>query len=233
MKSADVYDLLNRGADTADGEQDFDAHLRYFAAECARVLEVSGVAVLLTSAEGRLECATAWGESVERLCATEIDASRGPSLQCAATGVAVWCPDMASAAERWPQWSRTAFREGYYSAFSVPLLSLDERLGAMTVYARDLGVPESQAARLAPTVADALATGLYFQRRRDEHALQIAQLQHGIASRVPIEQAKGILAVRHGCTIDEAFELLRSVARHRGMRLHEVARGVVDGVTGT
>jgi hypothetical protein len=232
MDSTEVYDLLNHGADTADGGQDLDGHLRSFAAECSRVLGVAGVAIVLVGEEKRLGCAAAWGESVERLAAVEIEAGQGPSVQCAETGVAMRCADTTETDARWSEWARTALREGYYSAYSVPLLSMDERLGAMTVYARGFGLPETQAARLAPTLADAVATGLYFQRRRDEHADQIAQLQRGIASRVPIEQAKGILAARHGCTIDEAFELLRTVSRRRGMRLHDVARGIVDGVAG-
>jgi hypothetical protein len=225
-----VYDLLNDGADTADAEYDLDGHLRYFAAECSRVLGTPGVALLLAPEEGRLECGAAWGEAVEQLAAAEIRAGLGPSVDCAAGGVTVRCTDTASDGGRWPDWARAAYQAGYCSVLSVPLLSLDDRLGAMTVYASDFGFPDSQAARLAPTLAEAVATGLYFQRRRQQSAVEVAQLQRGIASRVPIEQAKGILAERHGCTIAEAFELLRSVARRRGLRLHDVARAIVDGV---
>ncbi|HET9167968.1 MAG TPA: GAF and ANTAR domain-containing protein [Actinospica sp.] len=232
MDSAQVYGLLAQGADTVEADQDLDGHLRYFAAECSRVLGTPGVAILLLADGQRIECAAAWGEGVGRLAALEIDTGRGPGVRCATTGTAVRCADMGSTEAEWPEWSRSAFQEGYYSALSVPLLSLDERLGAMTVYARDVDLPDSQAARLAPTLAEAVASGLYFQRRRDEHAEQIAHLRRGVTSRVPIEQAKGILAERHSCTIDEAFELLRSVARGRGLRLHDVARMIVDGMAG-
>lgn len=230
LDSRQVYDLLNDGADTAEADHDLDGHLRYFAAECSRVLGTPGVAILLAPEAGRLERGAAWGEAVELLAAAEIRAGTGPSVDCAAGGVTVRCTDTVSDGGRWPDWARAASQAGYCSALSAPLLSLDDCLGAMTVYSTDLGFPDSPAARLAPTLAEAVATGLYFQRRRQESAVEVAQLQQGVASRVPIEQAKGILAERHGCTIDEAFELLRSVARRRGLRLHDVARSIADSV---
>ena len=55
-----------------------------------------------------------------------------------------------------------------------------------------------------------------------------AQLERALESRVVIEQAKGILAERHGVPIDRAFELMRSFARRDRRRLDDVARGVVE-----
>jgi hypothetical protein len=54
------------------------------------------------------------------------------------------------------------------------------------------------------------------------------QLQAALDSRIVIEQAKGILAERHGITPDKAFELLRRDARSRRMKLHALAAGVVE-----
>ncbi|TML27455.1 MAG: ANTAR domain-containing protein [Actinobacteria bacterium] len=52
------------------------------------------------------------------------------------------------------------------------------------------------------------------------------QLQSALESRIVIEQAKGILAERHGTTPDQAFELMRRDARSRRMKLHELALGI-------
>jgi len=57
------------------------------------------------------------------------------------------------------------------------------------------------------------------------------QLQAALASRVAIEQAKGVLAERLGIGVDEAFSLLRSAARSHGMKLRELALEVVRSPT--
>lgn len=56
------------------------------------------------------------------------------------------------------------------------------------------------------------------------------QLQTALESRIVIEQAKGILAERHGTTPDEAFEMMRGDARSRQMKLHELAAGIAATV---
>ena len=53
-----------------------------------------------------------------------------------------------------------------------------------------------------------------------------AQLEHALSSRIRIEQAKGILAERHGLDPDEAFEAIRRAARSNRMKLHELAASV-------
>lgn len=55
------------------------------------------------------------------------------------------------------------------------------------------------------------------------------QLTTALESRVIIEQAKGILAERHGVGVEEAFDLLRNHARNRNLRLRDLAADVVRG----
>lgn len=55
-----------------------------------------------------------------------------------------------------------------------------------------------------------------------------AQLQHALDSRIVIEQAKGVLAERRKISIDEAFELLRGAARSNRIKVHDLARAIVD-----
>jgi ANTAR domain-containing protein len=56
------------------------------------------------------------------------------------------------------------------------------------------------------------------------------QLQVALDSRVVIEQAKGVLAERHGITPEEAFDRLRREARSRRMKLRDLAGGIVATV---
>jgi hypothetical protein len=52
------------------------------------------------------------------------------------------------------------------------------------------------------------------------------QLRTALATRIVIEQAKGMLAERFEIHVDEAFERLRHQARSRRMKLHVLAAAV-------
>jgi AmiR/NasT family two-component response regulator len=54
-----------------------------------------------------------------------------------------------------------------------------------------------------------------------------AQLLEALASRVVIEQAKGVLAERYGVEVAAAFEALRRAARDQRRTLHELAASIV------
>ena len=56
-----------------------------------------------------------------------------------------------------------------------------------------------------------------------------AQLETALRTRVAIEQAKGVLAERHGLELDEAFEVLRRAARANRIKLHDLVARVRPG----
>ena len=72
---------------------------------------------------------------------------------------------------------------------------------------------------------------LWVQRHRESNALRIAEadlLAALLASR-RISSAVGMLAERHGISIDEAFNRLRNQARANRQRTEELALGIVSG----
>ena len=62
------------------------------------------------------------------------------------------------------------------------------------------------------------------------HRLEVAQLRRALASRVWIEQAKGMVAATQGVSLDEAFQQLRGRARSSSRKLAEVAQEFVQDV---
>ena len=89
---------------------------------------------------------------------------------------------------------------------------------------------------LAAIVADELETRLAARReaaarRHEVDRLQAVtrQLQEALHTRIVIEQAKGILAERHGEPVAAAFERLRAYARSTQRRIRDVARDVIAG----
>ena len=60
-----------------------------------------------------------------------------------------------------------------------------------------------------------------------ELRMRVEQLQTALDSRIVIEQAKGVLAERHGVSVDVAFDALRRGSRAEGRKIHDLAREVV------
>lgn len=58
--------------------------------------------------------------------------------------------------------------------------------------------------------------------------LAVVQLSTALESRVVLEQAKGMLAERHGSQLDDAFDQLRRAAREQRRTLREIAEDVVS-----
>jgi AmiR/NasT family two-component response regulator len=54
-----------------------------------------------------------------------------------------------------------------------------------------------------------------------------AQLETALASRIVIEQAKGVLAERYRIDLDRAFMVLRRAARSNRIKIHDLAQLVV------
>src|SRR3954451_11251260 len=57
---------------------------------------------------------------------------------------------------------------------------------------------------------------------------KVQQLETALLSRVVIEQAKGVLAGRHGVDLTLAFDAIRSAARGNNLRLKELCGRVID-----
>ena len=60
----------------------------------------------------------------------------------------------------------------------------------------------------------------------------VAQLEHALAARVSTERAIGVLAERHAISARAAFESLRGDARSQGRPVAQLAREVLDSLSG-
>jgi PAS domain S-box-containing protein len=60
---------------------------------------------------------------------------------------------------------------------------------------------------------------------------KVGQLETALLSRVVIEQAKGVIAGRHGLDLSEAFEVIRSAARSERIKLRDLSRFIVESAT--
>ncbi|HYQ68672.1 GAF and ANTAR domain-containing protein [Actinophytocola sp.] len=116
---------------------------------------------------------------------------------------------------------------GFPAMRIIPLRQGVETLGALVLFGRR---PERFADDLViPRAIAALAANVLVEHRALLGAERLArQLQTALRSRIMIEQAKGILAERHGLALGSAFEMMRRFARHDRIRLDHVAKAIIE-----
>jgi response regulator NasT len=58
---------------------------------------------------------------------------------------------------------------------------------------------------------------------------EVDQLREALGTRPVIDQAKGMLIASHGCSPEEAFQMLSAASQRENRKLREVAEAMVDG----
>jgi GAF domain-containing protein len=157
----------------------------------------------------------------------QYDTGRGPCLSSMRTGEINRIDDTADD-RRWPEFSRAARAHGIGSTLSPPLVVPDhEPAGALNLYAREEHAFDEAAEAEAQAFAEqAAAVLLNTQAYWDKSELS-EQLQQALQSRAAIEQAKGIMMAREGCSPEEAFQILVRASQRTNAKLRDIATDIV------
>ena len=128
---------------------------------------------------------------------------------------------------RWQDFRDSAARHGVFSTLSLPLITNDGPIGALNLYAEthhayrdeDREIGEVFAAQAAFLLANAQA---YWDARTLSE-----NLEHAMASRATIEQAKGIIISSVGCSPDEAMQVLIKQSQDQNIKVRDLASELV------
>ncbi|MEU6412536.1 GAF and ANTAR domain-containing protein [Microbispora sp. NPDC046933] len=154
----------------------------------------------------------------------ERDLREGPSREALSTGRPVTIPDVMRES-RWSRYAATAVRHGVRSVLVVPI-AVEGAVVIIGLYGVRPGVFTSGGplmALLREQVTVALANIWEF----DDVLTGAAQMQEALAGRSVIDQAKGIIMSKSGCSAEEAFEELRRVSQHHQVKVADLARLLV------
>ncbi|MGY1704830.1 GAF and ANTAR domain-containing protein [Geodermatophilus sp. SYSU D00697] len=152
----------------------------------------------------------------------------GPCMEAALTGAPVLIEDTSDEAVH-RDFAVLARRLGVTSVLSVGL-PLEHRLvGSLNVYCAG-GRLDGAAAELVTRFAHHASVTVDNAAQYAGATDLVAQLRTALESRAVIEQAKGVLMERHGCTPDEAFERLVTKSQRKGRKLRLVAADLVASV---
>jgi GAF domain-containing protein len=201
--------------------------LRDLVAHVTAALGLVGSAVSLTK-DGALHVSSAANRIAADLEQAQHDHGRGPCIEAVRTGEVVTIPDLEQHRGHWPEYVATARRHHVRSVVGIPLVVLDETVGALDLYAGDVRAWSGEDLVAARVFVDLASGHLAHASELDRRGELNTQLQQALDQRWVIEQAKGITAHAHHTTIAAAFELIRRHARHHSATVHSVAEAIVN-----
>jgi GAF domain-containing protein len=228
-----VAEVFVEVADTLVDEFDLIEFLQMVTARTSELVGAAAAGLLLADHEGRLQFMAASDEQAELLELFQLQAREGPCQDCFRTGVAVSTADLRDAERSWPAFAPRAAAAGFRSVHAFPLRLRQQVIGTLNLFGTGVGLMEPADLHVVQALADVATIGLLQERAVHRGELLAEQLQNALNSRIIIEQAKGAISQIHGCSVDEAFAMLRAYCRNHGQRLGVVAFTVLtdpDGI---
>jgi GAF domain-containing protein len=225
-----LLESLERFATTLTSGYGVGDVLHDLTAEMTDVLDLTGAGVTLVH-DGKQRFVTAAVEAIARLERVQEDHQLGPCVDAVTTAqpITVSDLDVGDTGQRWPDYSNAAKTAGIRAVAGIPMLAEGSAVGAVNLYCKEPRIWPAEDLRAASVFANIATSYLVHASAARQHQRTAEQLQQALSTRLIIEQAKGVLATQGEIDMDEAFLLLRKHARNHGLRIHDVARAVVDG----
>lgn len=210
-------------ADTLVERFDSIEFLHVLAERCVELLAVDAAGILLADGRGALKLVAVSSELVRPLEQFTPHADEGPSEECFRSGQPVRCADLRAEPQRWPRFSTAAVELGFAAVDAVPMRLRDDVIGSLNLFRTSTGALPAESAALAQSFANVATISLLQVRAIRQSQMVADQLQIALASRVEIEQAKGVLTERLQIGVADAFSLMRNYARNTNQLLSDVA----------
>jgi len=168
----------------------------------------------------RIDTPAGTDELVFRVDRAQYDVGEGPCLSTIYEDQTVRLPDTGTD-DRWPKFSRVARELGVGSMLSFQLYVKGTNLGALNLYSPEPNAFDDECEHIGLLFAGHAGVAFAGSQRQ-------AQLNHAIAGRDLIGQAKGILMERFKITSEQAFGLLVRASQTGNVKLRDVAERLVS-----
>ncbi len=207
---------------------DIAAMLSELTEDCARLLDIASVGLLLADAKGVLQVAAASSERTRDLELFQLQCDQGPCLDGYRGGTPVLIGDLSREGARWPRFAAVAVEAGFASVHCLPVRLRDTVLGTLNLFGACAGTLNAEDLALGQAFAHVTAIALVAGKAATDKTALAEQLQTALTSRVILEQAKGVLAQHGGLEMDQAFAVLRRYSRDHNQPLPDLAQQVVS-----
>lgn len=227
-KDRDIRTTFVQLADTLTTDYDIYEFLTLLSERALTLLGGHASGVMLTDGGDTLRVAAASTTRMHALELLEVQRRQGPCYDAYTRCQQIVVEDLWTCAERWPEVVSRARELGLRAVVASPMRLRTDTLGALNLFREEPGPFAEDDVAVVRAFADIAAIGILQERSVADAKLRAGQLQHALDSRVLIEQAKGTLAERFQTSPVQAFESLRDYARSNNVKLHDLAREVVE-----
>lgn len=176
--------------------------------------------IFLHRKKNAIETIAATDPLIEKLDQIQMEIGQGPDIEALTNRLSVIVSD-TTAESRWPQWAEMVASAGIRSLLNVRLHTSDETLGTLNLYSRKPDKFDTDDQASAHIIARHAAVAIAAARKEEN-------LWRAVDARNLIGQAQGILMERFKLDADKAFQVLVRYSQHNNVKLHEVARNVVE-----
>jgi GAF domain-containing protein len=214
-------------ADTLTDDYDIVDLLHTLVEECTAIFDIQAGGIMLADSDGQLQLVASTSERADLVEIMQLNAGKGPCVDCFETGRPVAVADIANSGDRWVDFRDEALKQGFRSIYATPLKLRGQTIGTLNLLSATVGELNPRDALAAQALSDVATIGILQERLIKERGIVADQLQRALDSRVLIEQAKGVLSESESIHVDEAFGTMRAYARSHNLRLHDVAEGIV------
>ena len=165
-------------------------------------------------------------EFAQAVDGVQFEAGQGPCVD-AYNNSEMTLSQRVSEDPRWPIFASRVATVDLRSALAFPLQQGTETIGVVNLYASQDDAFDAHDIHIAGLFAAAVGAVVQDVRERDSLRKFGQQLEEALKSRAQIDQAKGIIMARHGCSADEAFARLVTVSRNTNTKLNDLSSRLV------
>lgn len=176
--------------------------------------------IFLHRKDGSIETIAATDPLIEKLDQIQMEIGQGPDIEALTNRLSVIVAD-THLERRWPQWADMVASAGIRSLLNVRLHTSDETLGTLNLYSRTADKFDTDDQATAHIIARHAAVAIAAARKEEN-------LWRAVDARNLIGQAQGILMERFDLDADKSFQVLVRYSQHNNVKLHDVARTVVE-----
>lgn len=213
-------------------EESLDSTLRLISTVANKTIIGCDCAGITLVEDGRVKSTACTDPLVAEVDADQYKTGEGPCVQ-AIRDNEIMLTGRASDDPRWDSFGELAERHGgIRSVLGIPLRIGDITMGALNLYGFETDAFEEQDERVGALLAGHAAVALVNVRAYEQVEERAASLERALKSRSIIEQAKGILMEREGCSDEEAFEMLVRASQTLNVKLREIAGELVRSTSG-